>query len=374
MKHREKKRLAGYKICVYAISRNEEKFVDRWMDSVGEADLVVVADTGSTDGTVQRLRDRGALVYEESIIPWRFDVARNCAMDHIPGDIDICVSNDIDEVFEPGWREKLERAWNPDCTRGRYWFAWSSDDSGNIIKKFPMEKIHLRKGFRWIHPVHEVLEYSGSMPDHTVFIDGLLLIHKPDPEKSRSQYLPLLELSAKENPDDDRTMFWLGREYIFKGQYDNGIKTLLQHLKFTSAWDEERSASMRFIGRAYRYKGDFGEARRWFFRAAAECERVREPWVDLALLGYLEKDWVLSLFAAEKGLEITQNTNSYLVEPDSWAHTLPDYAAIACYWLGQFEKGYEYADLACRLRPGDERLMRNRSLMKPEPIEKVEGE
>ena len=38
-------------IVVYAICKNEEQFVDRWMDSMGEADRVVVLDTGSTDGT-----------------------------------------------------------------------------------------------------------------------------------------------------------------------------------------------------------------------------------------------------------------------------------------------------------------------------------
>ena len=47
------------KVCVYAICKNEEQFVERWMDSMGEADLVVVLDTGSTDGTVERLRLRG---------------------------------------------------------------------------------------------------------------------------------------------------------------------------------------------------------------------------------------------------------------------------------------------------------------------------
>ena len=52
-----------YKICVYAISKNEEKFVDRWMDSVSEADEVFVLDTGSTDETVEKLKKRGASVF-----------------------------------------------------------------------------------------------------------------------------------------------------------------------------------------------------------------------------------------------------------------------------------------------------------------------
>lgn len=72
-----------YKICVYAICKNEEKFVDRWMEAVSEADMVVVTDTGSEDNTVEKLRNRGAIVYTEVINPWRFDVARNIAIDHI---------------------------------------------------------------------------------------------------------------------------------------------------------------------------------------------------------------------------------------------------------------------------------------------------
>ncbi len=35
------------KIVVYAIAKNESSFVDRWMDSMSEADQVVVLDTGS---------------------------------------------------------------------------------------------------------------------------------------------------------------------------------------------------------------------------------------------------------------------------------------------------------------------------------------
>ena len=62
------------RIAVYAICKNESQFVDRWMDSMSEADQVVVLDTGSTDDTVERLKKRGAQVTVELISPWRFDV------------------------------------------------------------------------------------------------------------------------------------------------------------------------------------------------------------------------------------------------------------------------------------------------------------
>ena len=70
-----------WKICVYAICKNEEQFVDRWVDSMQEADAIYVLDTGSTDQTVEKLKKRNVHVQREEINPWRFDVARNHSLD-----------------------------------------------------------------------------------------------------------------------------------------------------------------------------------------------------------------------------------------------------------------------------------------------------
>ena len=42
------------KIAVYAISKNEEEFVNRFCDSAKDADIILIADTGSTDVTFAR--------------------------------------------------------------------------------------------------------------------------------------------------------------------------------------------------------------------------------------------------------------------------------------------------------------------------------
>ena len=346
------------KVCVYAISKNEEQFADRWMDSVSGADCVVVVDTGSTDGTVMKLRNRGADVFEETFVPWRFDRARNAALDHIPEDVDICISADIDEVFNAGWREALENEWKPEYTRGGYWFVESGD--GREEKYFLKEKIHRRHGFRWVRPVHEDLEYTGSDPHVTGFINNFMITHKPDHKKSRAQYLPLLELSAQEYPDDNSAIFWLGREYYYDRQYDNAIATLNRHLKMPNAtWPEERCASMIFISQAYEHKDDNNAALTWLFKAAAECPSVREPWLALTEFGYNVKDWPLSYWAAEQGLKIKASTNSYLTDPTAWGYKLDDYCAIACYHLGMFDIAAAHAKAALNVSPDDERLKSN---------------
>ncbi len=45
-------------------------------------------------------------------VPFRFDHSRNHCLEQIPDDVDICVSLDLDDVIEKGWRMKLEKAWS----------------------------------------------------------------------------------------------------------------------------------------------------------------------------------------------------------------------------------------------------------------------
>ena len=116
-----------YKVCVYAICKNEEKFVDRWFESMKEADSIYVLDTGSEDNTVQKLKEKGVIVKTDIIIPWRFDIARNKSIDMIPEDIDICVCTDLDETFNKGWRSELEKVWKSNTTRGKYIYNWCID-------------------------------------------------------------------------------------------------------------------------------------------------------------------------------------------------------------------------------------------------------
>ena len=58
------------KIVVYTIAQNEMKFVERWMESMKEADAICVLDTGSTDGTPETLKRLGAKVGVRRYAKW----------------------------------------------------------------------------------------------------------------------------------------------------------------------------------------------------------------------------------------------------------------------------------------------------------------
>jgi len=57
------------KIGVYTVALNEIKHCERWAASVADADYRVVLDTGSTDGTVEKLRELGVTVFEQRFDP-----------------------------------------------------------------------------------------------------------------------------------------------------------------------------------------------------------------------------------------------------------------------------------------------------------------
>lgn len=351
------------KIIIYAIAKNEAKFAERFMASCSGADGVYVLDTGSTDGTPEMLRELGAHVETAIIDPWRFDVARNVSLKMLPEDADVCICLDLDEVLNDGWREALEAAWTPGTTRARYTYVWSHTPDGGDGVVFYADKIHARHGYHWAHPVHEVL--ATDWPENSVTIPKLRIEHWPDDSKSRGQYLPLLELSVTENPDDDRNMHYLGREYMFHGRWGDAIATLMRHLAMPSAtWKAERAASMRYIARCCDALGDWRSAVHWLERAAEEAPTQREAPYALAMLYYRREDWPLCRYWAMRTLHIVTRDNNYMTDPEAWGAEPYDIMAIASWQLGHYQDAVTAAEKAVEMEPGNERLRKNLEIMR----------
>lgn len=347
-----------YKVCVYAICKNEEQFVDRWVESMKEADAIYVLDTGSTDNTVLRLQEKGVNVTVKTINPWRFDVARNASLDLVPIDTDICVCTDLDEVFESGWRKKLEEKWNEKVDKVKYNYNWSFDEYGNPATTFFIEKIHKRKGYKWHHPVHEVL---NVLPNEVSVLAGdITLNHYPDQTKSRGSYLPLLELSVKEDPNDDRNMHYLGREYMYYGKWNEAIDTLIKHINLPSAtWDAEKSASMRFIGRCYLNLNRKKEAELYFKEAIKEASYLREGYVELASLYKDEERYEEAYELLKNAYLITTKAPVYINEAFAWNDYIDELMGLVCYGLKLYPESLKYMNAALEKNPKSERIKNN---------------
>lgn len=342
------------KIAVYAISKNEEQFVERFCASAKGADMILIADTGSTDNTIAKAREHGATVVDICITPWRFDKARDAALALIPRDVDVCISLDLDEILEPGWREEIERVWQENTTRLRYKFDWGCDIS------FFYEKIHHRHGYHWHHPCHEYPRADGRITEVYAHTDMLLVSHHPDPTKSRGQYLDLLELSIKEDPACPRNAFYYARELTFYQRWVDAVVALNNYLNNPNAdWPNERCYAMRLLGQCYEALGDKVGADDWLRRAAQEAVNTREPWVERADLARRTANWQLSYDCANTALAIKDKTLVYTMDPSVWGAKPHDIIALAAYHLGKFDEAVMHGTTACELALDDARLKQN---------------
>ena len=337
-------------IAVYTIAKNEAAFVERWQRSACDADSLHILDTGSGDQTVTAARDLGIDVVVRRFDPWRFDTARNFALSMLPSNVDMCIALDMDEVLQPGWRDELERL-GSHVTRPRYKYTWSWERPGVPGLQYGGDKIHARHGYKWKHPVHEVLTADGR--EEVQEWCGLEIHHHPDNTKSRGQYFPLLELAVAEDPEDDRNAHYLAREYFFHGQYKKSEAEFRRHLGLDSAvWPAERAQSCRYL-----YKITKDPA--WLYAAIREDAGRRETYVDLAMHHYEEQAWTPALGAAKAALAIAERPMDYMTEAFAWGAAAHDIAAIAAYNLGYYREAQYHGMEALKLSPYEGRLVDN---------------
>ena len=296
----------------------------------------------------------GAIVQQIFISPWRFDMARDTALALLPADIDVCVSLDLDEELQPGWRDEIERVWKAETTRLRYKFDWGAGIA------FFYEKIHSRKGYRWHHPCHEYPVPDKRLTEVWAQTDMLLVVHKPDPTKSRSQYMDLLQLAVDEDPRCPRNAFYYARELTFNRRWTDAVHALNKYLAMPEAtWKNERAYAMRLLSQAFAELGDKELAYHWARRACAEAPNTREVWCELAMLYYRDSEWVGCYRAADAALTIANKEAVYTMDPSVWGAKPHDLLAIAAHYLGRKDEAKRHGQIAVDLSPNDERLKAN---------------
>lgn len=344
------------KIAIYTICKNEEGYVNKWAESNKEADLRIVCDTGSNDNTIMLLNKHGVKVYQISVNPWRFDIARNCALNLLPEDIDVCIWQDLDEVLLPGWRMELEKNWKRDVTttaNHRYrnnnnpW-QWHS-------------KIHARHNCHWIGAVHETLKWT--IPENSVWLNDFYLDEKQDVSKNRTSYLPLLLKKIEEGDKNWRTYSFLGNEYESIRDMPKCIETRLKSYDFCDDGDIVKSYISKTIARNYAIMEDDKNAEKWF-QIGTNHSSERETWFSYAEYLYTKKRWDECYVAAKRCLEIQTKRDGFTQDPRAWGAISYDLAALSAFNVGLKKQALEWGEKALELQPGDARLIQNLNFYK----------
>ncbi|MDR1210311.1 MAG: hypothetical protein LBK41_08400 [Clostridiales bacterium] len=362
------------KIAAYFIFRDERRNARELVQCLKEADAIFALDTGSSDGTAEILREEGVQVYDWPTVQdlsapqnfartkqnsraFRFDEARNRLLKYIPDDFDVCAAIDCDERFRPGWRAAIERGWTPEGTHGRYRYNLFDAD-GSLLRYSLYDRVHARKGAKWIHAAHETVSFDRE-PVH-VYLPDLTLDHKRNWDTPRGYYLDLIRLAAREEPDDWRMQFMLGRDLLVLGDPRQAAEQLEAVVNRT--WDnipgESKADALKCLVGAHQKLGDLNAAANYADDMIRANPTSRDGYVTAVRIAQSRGDWAGAYMHATTALRLAA---SPLSETDATAFgALPwDIAASGAAGIGLFAEALELARKALEFNPGDERIAGN---------------
>ena len=207
-------------ISLCMIVKNEENVIDRCLNSVKNVvDEIIIVDTGSTDNTVAKAENLGAIVYKFKWID-DFAEARNYSFSKATKDYILWL--DADDILEDDDVKKLEELkvnldQSVDSVMMNY--VLQVDKYGNSIYSLKRNRLVKRsRNFRWIGYVHEYLEVYGN-----IIQSDINIVHKKDKEYT-SRNLEIYEKKISSGIElSIRDILYYGNELYDNGRYDDAI-------------------------------------------------------------------------------------------------------------------------------------------------------
>ena len=307
-------------IAAALIVKDEVETIRRCVESLqGAVDELVVVDTGSSDGTLDVLRELGVAVLK---FGWTgsFSDARNFALSHVKSDWVLWV--DGDESLNP---EDVDA---PRIAAGLYGVLGRpialrvvqvNDVGGRYEANMDMSRMHpTAYGIRWYGRIHEQLGLNAEDPRSQEAIPRVAVNIRLDhvgyhpsvmqAKDKLQRNIALLKKAIEDDPEDLASLGFLGRELLFAGDVDGSIAALYkaETLARDQKWYARISEVRNYLIEGLLQKDRLEEARAVANRGVAESPDYPGLWyakgrVDLVMLTKL-------LGSAKEAFERAQTT------------------------------------------------------------------
>lgn len=235
------------RIALAMIVRDEERSLGRALSSAHAlVDDIIVADTGSLDGTVEVARAHGARIAH---VAWSddFAAARNHALGQT--DADVVFMMDADEWVEPGDPDVLRR-WASTAGAGAAGqvtvISESESDDATLTTEARIVRV-LPRGSRFVGRIHEQATGYSSLTT----VPGVRLLHDgyrtPQLDRKRGRNERILQQLLAGTPDDPYLLFQLGRERQIAGAFGDAADAYLRalpHVDDHTPWRDDVRARL----------------------------------------------------------------------------------------------------------------------------------
>lgn len=225
-------------ITLYAIAKNEEKNIEKFIKNSKKFSNTVVVDTGSTDKTVELLKEAGIEVYKHHQTREEFDFssARNTALSYVKTDwaFSLDFNEDIDEFFPDGLDVIAE-----EFTAFKHERFDKVGDSEPTLSNTAHIRFHRTQNYTWVNAVHETPMFIPSekhLNESTV--DTTIKITKtihPSVDKQLF-YLSICEREYKKDKLNTYYLWFIFKHYFEVKNFEKTLELGQEYLNISKAY------------------------------------------------------------------------------------------------------------------------------------------
>ncbi len=278
-------------ITLYAIAKNEEKNIEKFIKNSKKFSHTVVVDTGSTDDTVKLLQDAGIEVYQHSQTREDFDfsVARNTALSYVKTDwaFSLDFNEDVDDFFPEGF-DPIEN----EFTAFRH---LRFDDNGTDEPKQSTEshiRFHRTKNYVWANAVHEIPTFLPTESHlNEVYVDTTIKITKVIHKTVDKElfYLSLCERELEKDPTNTYYLWFVFNHYFTTQNSQKTIEYGQEYLTHSKPYFDTFRISV-FCRCSFMFfaQQNLKLAANYAFHAVSEAMNLGEPYLSQAFAHLFE--------------------------------------------------------------------------------------
>lgn len=332
-------------ICLTMIVKNESAIITRCLDSVKDTvDCICICDTGSTDNTVKIIEE----YLEKNKIPgeicqhqWQnFGHNRSLSAEASQKMLK-SMGYDLDKTYLMLLDADMMLFPHPKFDKNTL-----NDDSYLVMQKSSWSSWYnsrlLRASLPWkcVGVTHEYWAAEGSKDPKR--FDDLVIDDRGDGGCKADKFerdVRLLTEGIKNEPNNERYLFYLGQSYHCLGNHDEAIKWYKARIA-KGGWFEEVWFSKFMIGECYEEKKEWENALSYYLEAYNFNPARAEPLHKIASHYRIEGKNDLAYLFAKQGKQIPYPKNQYLfISHPVYEYQFDEEIAISAYYVGKKNEG-----------------------------------
>ena len=342
------------------IVKNEEDTLERCLKSAKQiADEIIIVDTGSTDRTKEIAKRFTNNIYDFEWV-YDFSKARNYSFSKATKDYimwldadDVILDEDIKKI------KILKRILTKDIDMVTFKYNLNLDENGVPALSYRRERIFKRsKGYKWIGPIHEVIERTGKVLDEDISITHKK-IHKSEPGRNLKIFEKMIE---KNILFDARQTFYYARELMYVERFEESIKEYTKFLSMKDAWIENKISAYLDLYDIYLKLNEEDLALSCLFKTFILDTPRAEVCSKIGMYFVKEKKYFIAIYWFNEALTKEFDTHSGGFFIKDYYDFIPLIELGLCYYyLGDIKKANEYNEKAGKIKPNDKSYLNNKN-------------